>query len=71
MYDLYNRWQDERGYESWDDYVTAMQNLTNWNIVATTKRPLSFTIEGEDKKKYKVILKLLKMTYQIRVESLN
>ena len=41
---LHDRWQDEREYEDWNDYVEAMRNLTppGAEFHKATKRPFGF-----------------------------
>lgn len=46
MYYLYERWQEEKQYESFDDYKDVMQTMTSLPILKTTKRPFGFYIDG-------------------------
>ena len=45
---LYNRWQDEKDYEDFDDYKVAMTNKAaehGVKLLGMKKRPFSFTWE--------------------------
>lgn len=54
---LYSRWQDEKGYEDFKDYVVAMKKafdaaikdvpMTNAVFVKGQKRPFGFTFDFE------------------------
>jgi len=43
---LHDRWQDERAYEPWADYVEAMRKLApaETEFVKATKRPFGFEV---------------------------
>lgn len=45
---LRDRWQDEREYEDWSDYVEAMKKLTppEMAFVKATKAPFGFVVKG-------------------------
>ena len=43
IYSLYDRWQDEQGYEDFKEYKTALQNIWPWKISRMTRNPFAFT----------------------------
>lgn len=43
---LYSRWQDEKEYEDWSEYVTAIKKkFSNFDIIKTSKRPFGFSVK--------------------------
>jgi len=44
---LHDRWQDEKEYENWTDYVDVMRKLTppETEFVKATKRPFGFEVK--------------------------
>ena len=46
---LHDRWQDEKEYEDWNDYVDAMQKLTptSTTFMKATKRPFGFEVKTD------------------------
>ncbi len=46
---LYDRWQDEKEYEDFEDYKKAVAKLTGWEVVRATKRPFSFFVKLPDR----------------------
>jgi hypothetical protein len=53
MENLYNRWQDEREYEDFNDYVKPLQPIAaecGVEIVSMKKRPFSVVFTSDGKK---------------------
>lgn len=42
---LYNRWQDEKKYEDFNDYIKAFEKATKFKVVLAKKRPFNFTFQ--------------------------
>jgi hypothetical protein len=57
LVNTYNRWQDEKEYENWNDYITFFQNIfesakeecnmNNAVFVKAQKRPFGITYDFE------------------------
>lgn len=55
LFNLYGRWQDEKQYEDWNDYIACMRkNIPNY--VASTKRPFGVIVKVKDAHKVHVFL---------------
>ena len=50
LFNLKNRWADEKEYEDWKDYENQMIGLTSYEFVKSTKRPFGFIIKIENTK---------------------
>ena len=47
---LYSRWQDEKEYENFNDYVQALEKKIDCNMIRFTKNPFQafFEIDGSN-----------------------
>ena len=47
---LHDRWQDEREYEDWKDYIDAMRKIVpaDTTFVKASKRPFGFEVKTKD-----------------------
>lgn len=48
LFNLYDRWQDEREYEDWNEYKKYFETHSGFKLVAASKRPFSFSFEHKD-----------------------
>jgi hypothetical protein len=47
LFNLYGRWQDEKEYEDFDDYVSAFKKYVP-SVVKGLKKPFGFVIKCDD-----------------------
>jgi len=74
---LYGRWQDEKEYENWDDYIAYMKklfaemqkstNTTNAVFAKASKRPFGFTFDFEG---WQVVLYIKARSYGWKAKKL-
>ncbi len=77
LVNLYQRWQDEKEYESWDDYIAHMKklfaemqkstNTTNAVFVKASKRPFGFMFDFEG---WQVVLSVKARSYGWKAKKL-
>jgi hypothetical protein len=51
---LYERWQDEQGYEDIDEYGKSIEKNFGVTVLKSSGNPFLFTIELEDKTQYEI-----------------
>lgn len=65
LFSLYERWQDERDYEDFNDYIKRFKKSIK-EIVSGSKRPFGFVVrcsDGDLRVSVKVAGKFLKLFY--------
>lgn len=45
LINLYDRWQNEREYEDWNEYKLYFEKHSGFKLLSASKRPFSFTFE--------------------------
>lgn len=45
---LYERWQDEKEYEDWNDYVASFEKTYGVKVLESTSETFTFKIEVDD-----------------------
>ena len=61
---LYDRWQDEKKYEDFKDYVKAMDEATDLTVIKGMQRPFGFHTVV-DNRKFRIYLKLTKNSFAL------
>lgn len=54
---IYFRWQDEKEYEEWSDYVETIEKVFSPLVIKVSKRPFGFSTMLKSKK---VVFKVVK-----------
>ena len=70
LFNLHNRWQDEKKYEDWKDYENFMIPFAShrFKFIKSTKRPFGFIIQINDTK-VNIFLKIRKNSINLAAKA--